>query len=95
LRRDEIREGTVFSVVPVSDIEGAWAEVVGNRVVRSCAVVQYGPAEEVVAFFSFADGTFEVGIGEALRPYLQMYEGRDAFKATEVFLRVAYEHSFG
>lgn len=68
------------------DIEGsAWAEIVKGRGFKEGIAADFGIGEECYALLEFEDGTFEVGVGEALRPYLQLYLGKDRGIASEVF----------
>jgi hypothetical protein len=67
-----------FEVTATDELEGgAWANVVGERKLKKATFAEFGFAEEVIALLKFEDGSFEVGIGESLRPYQQLYEGDD------------------
>ena len=56
-----------------------------NVVLTRVHTCQFGAAEEVIALMFFSDHTFEVGQGESLRPYQQLYSGSDARRAFETF----------
>jgi len=66
--------------------EGSWSEVVGKRKLYAAIHVEFGLAEEVIGFLEFEDGTFEVGIGECLRPYDLRYAGKEREKASQAFI---------
>ena len=74
--------------------EGSWKEVIGDRKLQSIILCEYGFAEEVIAMMEFVDGSFEVGIGESLRPYKRLYEGMELEEATKSFLEALREHSW-
>ena len=75
------------------DVIGAWAEVVGDRELESGYWAEYGFAEEVIGILHFKDGTFEVGIGEPLRPYQVLYAGSDFVAAQERFWQAVRLHT--
>jgi hypothetical protein len=64
-----------------------WDRVVGNRNVRAAVFVDLGLGDACLGFFEFADDTFEVGVGEAGRPYRQCYLGTDHGEASVKFVR--------
>jgi len=92
------REGTTITSQSGPDFEigPEWGEVVGTRRLKSVIAVEYGLAEETIALLTFephveggpADEpeTYEVGIGECLRPYSRLYEGTSLEDATFAFL---------
>jgi len=65
-----------------------WLGVIGDRKLSCMYACEFGFAEEVIALMFFEDGTSEVGIGESLRPYLKVYEGKDLEKALQKFFEV-------
>ncbi len=90
----QFRTGATFiSVVKIYE-ESFWSEVIGERKLRTASFVEVAFAEEVIGFMEFKDGSFEVGIGESLRPYNQLYVGGDRYKASEVYLRAIQERAW-
>jgi len=80
------------------DIGPEWWEIVGKRRLKSVICVQYGMAEETIVLLTFnettldpKDDTYEVGIGECLRPYDQRYTGPSLEEATFHFLTAIRE----
>lgn len=63
-----------------------WREVANGRTIVKAAFLDFGFADQCTAYFEFSDGTFEVGIGEALRPYDQLYSGNDGNDAKAAFM---------
>ena len=91
----EYREGAVIGVLTnVAELGDGWQGVVGTREVSNAIGVEYGLAEESIMMFEFKDGTFEVGIGESLRPYDQLYSGDDQLDATRAFLGAIHRCTF-
>lgn len=45
----------------------------------------FGFAEEIIGLIEYSDGTFLVGVGESMRPFILLYEGRDAEQASQIF----------
>jgi len=69
-----------------------WGKVIGERKVVTAAACDAGFAEETILFLAFEDGTFEVGMGESLRPYNQVYKGSDEEVAVEKFSSIVTKH---
>jgi hypothetical protein len=59
-------------------VYGFWHEVVGERQVRTVLHAEFGLAEENLVLMGFTDGTYEVGVGESMRPYDVVYVGNDS-----------------
>lgn len=80
-------------VSDLSDIvEENWIRVIDGREVETIHALDCGFAEESVMLIEFTDGSYEVGRGESLRPYEQLYVGRDGMAALRAFLE-AIEHA--
>lgn len=85
-----------FSIV-TCDISkaGEWLTLHPEKEPISIIGCNFGFAEEVIGFVEYKDGSFEVGIGECLRPYDHLYAGEDDEAASKVFfeaiLDTAYE----
>ncbi len=90
----EYCEGTVIYTVEKPAAGSAWEGIVGDRPLKVITVVEYGLAEEVIAMIEFQDGTFEVGIGESLRPYDLLYQGCDLELASRAFLEAIKDHTW-
>lgn len=67
------------------DIPPAWLAVIGGRRLVSASFCEFGPAEETVGLLAFADGTYEVGVGESLRPYARVALTDDRREAHRVW----------
>jgi hypothetical protein len=71
--------------------EGEWRELVDKcdgYEFKEGTFCEFELAEEVIGFLRFnteLGPQFEVGIGEALRPYIELYAGNDVAVATSVF----------
>src|SRR6516165_1582635 len=83
------------------DVAGAWAELTdkcdGFRL-KTMTACEFGPAEEVVALLEHEAMTgtatkYEVGVGESLRPYEQVYLGDDRQYAIDVFWQTVVKHA--
>lgn len=70
-----------------------WASLreVPLKVLQGCS---FGAAEEVIGLLEYEDGLFVVGIGECLRPFIQLYEGRDVEQASDAFARAIIERAY-
>lgn len=69
-----------------------WSEIVGERKLLQAQFADFGLGDMSVGLLQFADETYEVGVGECLRPYRQLYLGTDLEQASEKF--VLYVASF-
>jgi hypothetical protein len=74
-------------------LEGAWAEIVGDRKLTLLYAVEYGFAEETIAMMGFESGSYEVGIGESLRPYDRLYLGIWEHEAENRFWQAVTLHT--
>ena len=93
----KIRPGTSIGIVVSEEQLGdAWRELLieRNRGFDHIIYVEFGFAEEVIGMIHYMDGTYEVGIGESLRPYDLLYEGTDLEEATESFLKAVRRHAW-
>lgn len=68
-------------------VDGEWKSVDSTRTIESIVAATTGPAEAVCGLITFTDGTFEVGVGECLRGYEQLYKGSELLEASEAWLR--------
>jgi hypothetical protein len=75
------------------DPASAWADVIAGRDLRQATAAEFDLAEETIALLEFTDGTYEVGVGECLRPYCQVYAGADRDQAGEEFWRLVRGHA--
>jgi hypothetical protein len=85
-----LKEGREFS---------EWVDVIGDRKCVEMITCEFGFAEEVLAFMCFrGEGksfeTYEVGRGEAGRPYIEIYKGDNREDASEAFYW-EIKHSLG
>jgi len=84
------REFEIVAETDVSKLTLSWMEIVGNRRLVSGIFVGFGFAEECIGLLEFVSETcsptFEVGIGESLRPYLQLYVGDNGTIASKTFI---------
>lgn len=71
-----------------------WAHVVGDRNLTEMICADFGLGDCCLALMTFNVGPaddpseiqhFEVGLGESMRPYAQLYTGADAEKAGEIW----------
>lgn len=76
-----------------SFLNSAWGEVVDTRIITRAQMCWFDFAEETIALMEFKDGTFEVGIGEPLRPYDQVYLGTEGKKALGMFFDTVQDHA--
>ena len=78
-----------------SDLAPAWVEVVGDRDFESATFADFGLGDVCLGMLHFRDGSYEVGQGEALRPYIQHYAGSDAEEASQKFIEKLAQSSDG
>ena len=92
----EYRSEATISSVTTSQLGEAWKAIVEERgkELEHAIYVEYGLAEEVISLMTFKDGSYEVGIGESLRPYDQLYVGTSLEEATKHFLTAVREHTW-
>jgi len=76
------------------DVGPAWAGIIGEREVRKIFNTDFGLGDMSVSLIAFQDGSFEVGVGEALRPYDELYRGNDANEATEAYVSFIDDHTW-
>ncbi len=63
-----------------------WADLIGDRILERAHFIDYGFAEECIGWLQFDDGTHEVGVGECVRGYHQLYAGDSYDAAEETFV---------
>jgi hypothetical protein len=92
LEREKIleREYVLIAVTNTEDLSESWnEEVVADRKFISGTFAEFGMAEECVGFLELGSKdklTYEVGVGECLRPYRQVYLGEDIGIASKTFI---------
>ena len=77
-------------VLEGSDLDGlgeSWLEIAEEHESDLMKVyyVDRGFADACMALLEFSDGEFEVGVGEALRPYIELYQGKNKQEAHKAF----------
>ena len=90
----EFRRGAIISCLDDVSCSPGWSVIIDERELHSAIYVEYGIAEEVIALLEFKDGSFEVGIGECLRPYNELYSGEDREEASRIFLEAVKENTW-
>ncbi|MGE5133208.1 MAG: hypothetical protein ACM32E_09905 [Gemmatimonadota bacterium] len=71
----------------------AWLDVIGGRKLLSITTAEFGAAEELLGLLEFVDGTYEVGLGEPLRPYARLYLGDSRREAHGKFWNEVRAHA--
>jgi hypothetical protein len=74
--------------------DASWSSVRPGEAIKALQGVSFGFAEEVLGLVEYTDGTFLVGIGESLRPFLELYRGSDAELASDIFFRKTFELAY-
>ena len=89
-----VREFNVYSVSPNAkkdEMGPEWKHVVTELATKhrtkleQMFVCEFGLGEEVIAIMFFANKYTEVGVGEAMRPYVTLYTGKDRKKGMKSF----------
>ena len=84
------REYEIVSETEVEKLSPSWFEIVGERRFVSGTFVGFGMAEECIGLLEFVSETcsptFEVGVGECLRPYRLLYKGDNGVTASKIFI---------
>lgn len=88
-----IRDVEITTFNDRDELPSAWQEVVGDRLFVRMTMATFGFAEESIGLIVFrgdpgGNNLFEVGIGEALRPYHMLYRGYYEHVAEVRFWRV-------
>lgn len=65
----------------------AWREITSKENFEQCTFLDMGLGDTCISMLEYKDGTFEVGQGEALRPYIQHYIGTDVAEALKAFIK--------
>jgi hypothetical protein len=81
----QLRDFEITTDVGHDDVGMEWKAQVNFHGIKEGTFASFGLGEEVVGHLTMADGTFEVGIGEPMRPYIQLYTGDDEIKAADAF----------
>jgi len=76
----------------LENIGDGWKGIIEDRKVENILTVEFGFAEEVICLIEFTDGTFEVGVGESMRPYSQRYIGDSRGVASVTFYNELAKH---
>lgn len=87
-----MRAFEIATITDSNELGPAWQEIVEGRELEQTIYCEFGFAEEVITLLAFKDGSFEVGIGESLRPYDQIYVGDDEERALTDFLLAVKRH---
>lgn len=93
----KFREGTIIGVIlPSEEMGPSWRALIDERGKEFSRLIylEYGFAEEVICMIYFLDGSFEVGVGESLRPYELLYAGNDLEEASRAFLEAVQIHTW-
>lgn len=85
------REFTIISVTNSNELSDSWdVEVVADRDFISGTFADFGMAEECIGILELKDEDdktiYEVGVGESLRPYNQLYIGSSCEMASKTFI---------
>jgi len=64
----------------------AWREMVDEDNFSECTYLDLGAGDVCITLLVFVDGGFEVGQGEALRPYISHYDGDNKDEAIKAFI---------
>jgi hypothetical protein len=83
-----------FTLSGTDDVQGPWASLRENAVPKRGTFCEFGFAEEVIGLLEYADGAYEVGIGESLRPYHRLYFGADMEVASRTFFEAVLENGY-
>lgn len=75
----------VIDLVSYEQMGPSWKEIVGKRDLTEAAYCAFGPAEEIICLMRFGDGSYEVGQGECVRPYIPHYKGPNFGLAQQEF----------
>lgn len=73
-------------ILPGEELSPGWSEVVGNNSYEAIYNTDFGLGDMSVSLIVYSNGLYEVGVGEALRPYRGLYFGRDPEKAVEAYI---------
>jgi hypothetical protein len=72
-----------------------WNSVRPERTIKALQGASFGFAEEIIGLIEYTDGSFLVGIGESMRPFIELYDGTSAEEASDAFIQAlvsaAYE----
>jgi len=85
------RPFTIVQGDPDNDVE--WSYRTGMKV-RSLIGCTFEACEEVIGLIEYETGEFEVGIGECLRPYDELYFGKDLEKASRIWFEAILERAY-
>ena len=85
------RDFTIVSVTDIDELSDSWkTEVIADTDFISGTFADFGMAEECLGLLEFEDVNgktiYEVGVGESLRPYDQLYIGNSCEIASKTFI---------
>lgn len=97
----------IYSIKNLDEVGDLWRVVIGERRFVEALNADFGLGDMQVAKLTFDDGpavvdgveqeyhnfSYEVGVGECLRPYIQIYQGDDAEEATKHWLKCIAEYT--
>ena len=86
------REFEIGTFKPLDCPDSNWWNLDEKRTPVEGTVCEFGMAEEVIGWIKYSDGTHEVGVGECLRPYDEIYKGKNARLAKRLFYVTCAEH---
>lgn len=76
--------------VKKADLEEEWLPIIGSRELVTCIMGDAGFVDAQIALLEFKDTqdehSFEVGIGECMRPYVKLYEGDSLEAASKIWM---------
>lgn len=90
-----MRDVTIKTVLARDDIGPGWDEIIGDRYLDRLVAGEFAMAEEVIGFLQFRTepATYEVGVGQAMRPYRCLYVGSDFTDALNMFWKAVATHA--
>jgi len=73
-------------IVEYENLGDAWREMVDEDNFSECTYLDLGVGDTCITLMIHMDGGFEVGQGEALRPYISHYTGDSEDEAIKAFI---------
>ena len=86
------RDFNLIAETNINKLSSGWQAIVNNRTKEFiCGTfVDFGFAEECIGLLEFkkseTESIYEIGVGECLRPYDQLYLGEDCNMASKIFI---------
>ena len=87
----DINIGTIRDA---ADLDAAWDSMLQGRDWEVIHYMSCGFADSQYALMFFKDGTVELGVGESMRGYRQLYKGRSAKKGWKTFMDVVLAYTW-